>query len=61
VVPAGEGQSRGTLGDMDTGEAPCDRRHGDHVPLAISISPDEILQPHHPAKAFWGGCRAFFH
>ena len=54
AVPAGEGQSRITLGDTDTGAASCDRRCGDHVPLAISISPNEILQPHHPAKAFWG-------
>lgn len=52
VVPAGVEQSRITLGDMDTGAASCCQSHGDHVPLAISIIPDEILQPHHAAKAF---------
>lgn len=60
AVPAGKGQSRITLGDMDTGAAACGLRYGDHVPLVIFIGPEEILQPHHPAKAFWGWHGVFF-
>lgn len=54
MVPAGEGQSRITLGDMDTEAASCGGRCGDPLSVATSISPSEILQPQPPSKGILG-------